>query len=375
MSGSGGGSSGTVVYPAYMATIHGKWLDGSGGDTPDLSMVTAINNASGNSPFASAVAYDPTAQIDEIDGTLTTLIAYIVSLNHVTDYTNATNTTKGIYTVGSPLADVAVVDGTPTADAVVPADMVIAATSLIVSDQDISDDMAALDAVLGAVSTSSFIIGEAIMRGMKSRDVAKHGSTLRIALNTQKREIDSRSFLQKREIENKNFMQGREINSRYFIQRREIETQYFTQKRELTLRSFMGRRDLDLKYYIHRQELVKTSAMDMMNILMKIGDLQINKTHMIIEANRVKAVMGKEEVEEQLNIDESDHKWDMEVFKYGANLLAAPSGGVSQGNDKKSKAVSALGGALSGAAAGGMVAGPYGAAAGAVLGVGMSFLA
>lgn len=108
---------------------------------------------------------------------------------------------------------------------------------------------------------------------------------------------------------------------------------------------------------------------------------------MVIEANRIKVVAKKEEVDKQLTIDEADALWDLEVFQYGANLLASIGGGTADPNTKKpSTAASMIGGAMSGAAAGamiggamegtimGMSAGPFGAIAGAVLGAGSALL-
>ena len=52
MGGSGGGSSsGEVSYPAYMETKHSTWLDAVAAD-----MIIA---QTGDSPYASAVAFDP----------------------------------------------------------------------------------------------------------------------------------------------------------------------------------------------------------------------------------------------------------------------------------------------------------------------------
>jgi hypothetical protein len=103
----------------------------------------------------------------------------------------------------------------------------------------------------------------------------------------------------------------------------------------------------------------------------------------IVEAMRIKIVAKKEEADQNAVIDEEDAKWDLEVFQYGSNVMAAISGGTSMGSMKgTSKAASVLGGAMTGAAGGAMVAGatygsaagPYGAAIGAVLGAAVGLL-
>jgi hypothetical protein len=49
----------------------------------------------------------------------------------------------------------------------------------------------------------------------------------------------------------------------------------------------------------------------------------------MIEASRIKLVAKKEESDRNLLIDATDAKWDLEVFQYGANLLASIGGGTA----------------------------------------------
>jgi hypothetical protein len=96
-------------------------------------------------------------------------------------------------------------------------------------------------------------------------------------------------------------------------------------------------------------------------------------TRMLVESKRIKIVAKKEQTDQDAIIDEQDAKWDMEVFQYGGNLMAAIGGGTAIPNMAgKNRAASALGGAMSGAVAGGMIgsaAASTGAAAGAAGGV------
>jgi len=105
-------------------------------------------------------------------------------------------------------------------------------------------------------------------------------------------------------------------------------------------------------------------------------------SHYTVEANRIKIVAKKEEAETNIELDESDASWDLEVFQHGGNVLASIGGGVMTPNKKKkNQMASALGGAMTGAAAGAMVGasygtggGPYGAVIGAVLGAAVGLL-
>lgn len=103
---------------------------------------------------------------------------------------------------------------------------------------------------------------------------------------------------------------------------------------------------------------------------------------MLMEGYRMKIVAKKEEMESNIKIDESDALWDLKVFQYGANLLAAIGGGVdTPQQNQPSQLQSAIGGAMSGAAAGAMVGSAVpgigtaaGAIAGGVLGAASAFL-
>jgi hypothetical protein len=105
-----------------------------------------------------------------------------------------------------------------------------------------------------------------------------------------------------------------------------------------------------------------------------------------VEAKRIKIVAKKEQTESDAAIDESDAKWDLEVFQYGGNLLGAIGGGTAIPNMAgKNKAMSALGGGMAGASAGGVIGGaiaggqagsmatPYGAIIGAVVGAAAAY--
>jgi len=98
---------------------------------------------------------------------------------------------------------------------------------------------------------------------------------------------------------------------------------------------------------------------------------QYQLSALTIEANRLKIVAKKEEADVNLKIVEVDGLWDLEVFKFGSNVLGSIAGtAVNQGEGLRtgSRVGSMIGGALSGAAAGGLAGGPVGAVVGGVLG-------
>jgi hypothetical protein len=50
---------------------------------------------------------------------------------------------------------------------------------------------------------------------------------------------------------------------------------------------------------------------------------------LLVEASRIKIVAKKEESDKNMLIDAADAKWDLEVFQYGGNLMAAIGGGTA----------------------------------------------
>lgn len=76
--------------------------------------------------------------------------------------------------------------------------------------------------------------------------------------------------------------------------------------------------------------------------------------HLTAEMYRLKIVAKKEQTDRQLEIDDKDARWDLSIYQYGANVMAAIGGGTGMRIEPEAKS-SALGGALSGAAAGAMM--------------------
>ncbi len=133
--------------------------------------------------------------------------------------------------------------------------------------------------------------------------------------------------------------------------------------------------DLKVKTYVQRNEMIMAGTKDVIQLLMMKLEHYKAATHLSIEGRRLKFVMKNEEHKLQLEIDEHDTVWDMEVYQYGSNVLAAIAGAASTVRKPgQSVGQSALGGALSGAAMGASIGGAPGAIAGGILGLGASLL-
>ena len=110
----------------------------------------------------------------------------------------------------------------------------------------------------------------------------------------------------------------------------------------------------------------------MLKLMLQRITFEESYAKMVIEGKRIRIVANKEETDRNAELDKLDGLWDLEVFQYGANVMASVAGGTATPH-KPSMAQSVLGGAMSGAAAGAMIPG-VGPLAGGILGAAAGFL-
>lgn len=294
--GSSGSSSGKVDYPEYMKTMHGTWLTAVAAD-----IVTATT---GNSPYYSATAYDPATPLAAMDTAVCAFNTVVDALSNESDWDSAMTQAK--ITVDALISETYI-----TAD--------IAAFADVLDDQVDNVTIPKFQRGMqdiNAVQSSAFALGEALIYGMRDRDVAKYTS------------------------------------------------------------------DLRLKSSLQRNEMIIQSAATMLQALLTRAELEKAVAHYSLEYNRMFIAATKDQEDRDLQLDELDAKWDLEMYQYGGNMMASIAGAAtSQEADAPSQSSSAIGGALSGAAAGAMIGskigaigGPMGAGMGAALGIFSSFL-
>lgn len=322
-SGGGGGSSGAVSHSAYLEAVHGDWLNATGSDTIEKSITEVMDTALGSSPWTTATAYNPDTDITEYKNVMTAFKTLLARVSDTKDWANLYTQAKTSIPDHTDIAQIT--------DATIVADVAAFADQL---DDEI--DIKVLPKFrrgmqdINAVVSSAFPIGEAIIEAFRDRDVAKYNTALRLDALKENKQIDT-------------------INAQLHQ---------------------------DIK------SLRVGATQQMLQLMVQRLSWEENYARMFIEANRIKIVAKKEENDQNDIIDEHDAKWDLEVFQYGANVMAAISGGTSGAGRIPSRVQSAIGGALSGAAAGAMIAGaskgavtgPVGAGIGAVLGLASGLL-
>ena len=331
-SGGGGGGSGVVDYPDYMKTVHGKWLDNAGGDTPANSLVDAINAAYGSSPWTAATAYDPATDITAYEAAISGFATILAGIVDTADW-------AALYTQAE--ASIDITDVTDTSDvtgitnAEIVADVDAFADSL---DDEITTKVLPRFQSgmrdINAVVSSSFVIGQSVIEGFRDREVAKHESGLRLSAAHKNADIELANETLHLEVKKLNVVKESEL-----VRNRALAT-------DQMLRLMLQRISFEDSY-------MKT----------------------VIEGKRIKIVANKEENDVNLKIDESDAMWDLEIFQHGANMLAAIGGGTATPKGKEpSQMQSVIGGAMAGAAAGSMISPGWGTAIGAVLGAASAYM-
>jgi len=179
--GGGGGSSGQVGFPTYMEDIHHNWLDGYTGFDPsygsiDLSMIEAMNNALGNSPYVSATAYDPDTDLDAMDTAIeafNTVVDAIAVEDDYATYSDAVQTQ-----VDSVISTTYI-------------DAEIAAYGAVL-DAEYDDDLAKLQSGardIGVSMSSGFTIAGADLLAKKERALTEFGSKLYVELERHRNDM------------------------------------------------------------------------------------------------------------------------------------------------------------------------------------------
>ena len=414
--GGGGGStgSGAIAYPAFMEAVHADWLNNTGADNIASSVTDIMNAALGNSPWVGQVAYDPGADITAFEAAITAFAAMLAGIVDTTDWD--TLYTQAVASLGAPavlavvdevvadkvVGDIAVLDKA-VGNIVDTSDVLGITEAMIVADvaafADQLDDEITTKILprfrggmrdINAVVSSAFPIGEAIIESFRNREVAKHTSTLRLSAEHKNADIDVRNeelHLDVRktnvgkdvEIGRANLGKDVEIGKVNLSKGVEIERANLVKDIEIgkaNLSKDVEVGTINIRSLAEYKRMYLEGSSQMLRLMLQRISWHDGYMRTVIEGKRIKIVARKEQLDEDMKIDEYDAVWDLEVFTHGANVLAAISGGIGDHHKQPSQLQSALGGVLSGAAMGAMMSGgnPYAVAGGAALGLASAFL-
>jgi len=277
---------------------------------------------------------------------------------------------------------------------------------------------------INAVQSSAFVLGQAIIEGMRDREVANFDAELTTKLTAQKDQLIGQAYLQDDKIlaasgdgenqalaqayiqddkilaanadgENKAIAQGlieqdrllandrdgenKAISQAYLevdkvrgadaAERNKLVASAFLQVDKIDAESAKTRSLINAEMARNKSSIVWGGTDSLMKNYMSFVDMQKAYSGFAIDSARIEYVMLKEEADKTQEYDAKDGLWDLEAFQYAGNVLAAVSGGTNY-TPGPTPSQNALGGAFAGAAIGARVSGgnSMGAGAGAILG-------
>lgn len=339
----GGGAAGKISYPEYISIAHGQLLNHDADDEPDRSIVQVLNDTILNNPFIGEMAFNPDDELERAYTAITTMRTLVNAIDPTGDYSTALlamsasvdQVINDDYITG-PVPTISIDDSTLDADTTA-----FAAIQTQLLENTVLPPWKAGMHNINAVTSSAFVIGEAIIRAMNQQDIAKYSSGVRTQIVAKNAEFNA-DFLKQRE-------------------------------------------DSKVKFNVQRNEMIRSITDVTMNMLMQSIAFNNELTMRGIQYAQVHIASKFDEKESELLIEESEAKWEMDLFQPVASFIGAMSSGGGVGAPKKpSRAVSVIsstiGTAATGASIGASVAagtaagssgGIYGAAIGAVVGLGL----
>lgn len=400
MSFGGGGVSGEVVYPDYIADTHAlllaaKVTDGSGGFATALSTtlntdyLTEVDNAYAAAPFISSVYTNPSTlfadvatelsnftsevadyQVGEVPGRLSTAAQTVaaVDLGDLSHTLNTSGVKAGVLSIATEAIDeIQAIVPNIESQALSSASTAANATEIqnLVDQFDTNREtererqISQFNAQMSdgmAVHSSAYMFGMALLQAEQARETAEFEKELRLNAWQIGYNAFYQSFVQM-------FQQG--MLTHRTIYDREISTALSAS--QLSLEADRVNKSADEQRYLQALQITY-------QLLTNRTELKRTISQLITEQKRVEFVATHEYEGAELDREVRDAKWGMEVLDQGMAVLGAPGGGSRALPEKPSRSASALGGGLQGAAAGaaaGSTVPGVGTVAGAILGAGL----
>jgi len=178
--GGGGGSSGRVDYPDYIKKTHAYWLVGEYATDPSAIIggvandMDAAKTSAGGNPYAAAYAYDPTADMEDIESRYEDFNKIVSKLNTELNWSQLADNVESQLT-SSVLSD----------------NEIEALVTQFETEQRFNYNRAvnrfnAGMADINAVTSSAFTVGNALLEDELSRAVANFRSTLSFEVQRQR---------------------------------------------------------------------------------------------------------------------------------------------------------------------------------------------
>lgn len=331
---SSSGNSGKLGFPSYIETYHSALIGTFSGLTNVAQFIAALQ--AGNSPYEGEEAYNPDVALAANQTRFDSYNSGLTALSPNSDWQAAADDVVSKLDDGTSYAKIDLVANDISTNAIANA---IAAATAALSSSAISDQVDAYEdrvvprflrsvnrfssglADIGAVNSSAFIIGMALLESEVNADINKYDA-----------DISAQAF---------NAIASDGIRQTF---------QAAANKRQQRNVQFAEASNLLLQVLIQKNQLSHDAA------------------RLQSELNRVKIVAKQEQTDRNLEIAVQDTFFDLDVLQRAMGIVGGLTG-ASYIPDKPSKAQSAIGGAISGVAAGAAIGGPPGAIIGGIGGL------
>jgi hypothetical protein len=173
-SGGGGGSSGAVSWPTYFETTHASMLNHGGAVSITKSITELLNEAitsAGGNPYSSASAFDPSLDISVSLNAIDAFNTTIRNVNHLAVWTGVVDTVNTKWSGTFEGVSDAAIDDAMTQHS---ADLQYELDTTILPKYRLGMRD------LGAVNSSAFALGEALIYNKKLSEVSKVGVEIRL---------------------------------------------------------------------------------------------------------------------------------------------------------------------------------------------------
>lgn len=327
-SGSSGGSSGAVDYPAYMKTRHETWL---------TAIASDITTAKAANPYSTAAAYDPDCVLAATNYVISQFYDLVVAIDPDIDWVANFSTAEAKFS-----EQVITAITSYTFSTIFDSAHVTALISSFQADLESRRDNDFKPAYkvgmqnVNAVMSSAFTIGDALITSQVARDVANFSAEL-------------------------NFK-----NEEKLLQYQQVQAEENTAHN----RNVIARNQLEVGQAVSKGQFGLSGSQAITSLLSTQLQFGVAISNLTADANRIKLVSKQEEYDKNLKYDRQDAVWDLEMYQYGSNVMASIAGSAIKQEGEVSTGSSVLGGALAGAAAGAAL-GPVGSlSGGAVAGIG-----
>lgn len=346
----GGGSTGTLDFPAHMEDVHHEWLGWTtayGVTKQDTDISDLIKGAMRLNPGYDMTYYDPSLALDSHKIDLSVLKADIESMS-------PEGILAALSTSGTALSDnlLSIDFSTIEADTInkiasIPTDMVQAAVTALPEDM--------LNRVTDMLSRALAPARNKALHSVKasmSSNRALRTSTYHLAAMSAHNSYVSDISLQQSQLIQQLLSQGMQS----FI--------------EAFRSSLLGVLQLQVQQNSEHNRLMANIAAQIEQSKLAIAEMDMQSIRVLYESTEKEYLMKNEYRHKTSHRRADDYLFKMDMYQRGANILAAPAGAVGLVQQGNSKFQSAVSGFFSGAAAGATISpgNPWAAGIGGAIG-------